>query len=334
MGTFATDTIYSNSKMLADLFDQGEIAGRIAGKKELLFQMMETNISRDIRQMAPHDTLSFYLVSAGERYRRISLGATQEYCEVLINFLRGEKYNGLEIDSVVTPVALNAVEKSIAEFYADEDVVRELSQAIADQISGNFPIGKVLRGEVSQNSEWLQKEVRDLLSTNLGGTVSTDVGEKIIQNIDIFIHSAAGKLIVSSISKILATGAGSMLLAKMAVIVGHVVVSSAFHTMIVAAIKKVGVTVLVKTAVAKALVAVLVLLGISTTIPIWMIVLPIIVALLHHEYKHLPKKLADEVPSQVTQVLRGKFDEMNRQITEALVKGAFDDFVSESILHK
>ena len=283
--------------------------------------------------MAPYETLSFNLMSSGKRYRRISLSATQEYCEVLIKFLRGEKYNGFEIDSVVTPVALTAVEKSIAKFYADESVVRELSQAITDQISGNSPIGRIVRGEVSQNSGWLQKEARDLLSTNLGGTISTDVGEKLAQNIDFFIHSTAGNVLVSSLSKLLATGAGKVLLAKMAVIVGHVVVSSAFQTVMVAAVKKVGVTVLVKTAVGKAIIAVLALLGISTAIPVIFIVLPIIVGLLVYEYKHLPEKLAKEVPSQVTQVLRGKFDEMNQQITEALVNGVFDEFVSKSESH-
>lgn len=257
------------------------------------------------------------------------------YCSVLIRFLRGEKYDGFDIDSVVTPIALNAVEKSIVKFYADEAVIRELSQAITDQISGNSPIGRIVRGEVSQNTKWLQKEVRDLISTNLGGTISTDVGEKIIQNVDVFIHSTAGNLIVSSLSKLLATSAGSMLLAKMAVIVGHVVVSSAFHTMMVAAIKKIGVTVLVKTAVAKAIVAVLALIGISSiAIPIWVIVLPIMAVLLDHEYKHLPEKLATEVPREVTQVLRGKFDEMNQQITEALVNGVFDEILSESITLK
>ena len=41
--TYTTDPL---SKTVTDLLDKGEIARRIAGKKELLFQMMETRFER------------------------------------------------------------------------------------------------------------------------------------------------------------------------------------------------------------------------------------------------------------------------------------------------
>lgn len=311
--------------VIPSLVDRKKIAERLASKKELLFQKIKFNTYYAIKHLEPSEVLSFYLTKNGTTVKTMRLEALLEYCKVLFSFLRGNSFNGKQIESFVTPKALEAVEKSIVEFYSDDRVIQEFATGLGEELSGDSLIGKVLRGEIQKEADWLKGETIALMRSNFGGTLSTEMAQNLVHSVHVFAESAAGKALVSATSKVLATGAGKMLAAKLAVVISHTFASSAFHAAIVAGVKKVGVTVIVKTAIGKAIIALLALLGITATIPLVYIILPIIGVVIAYEYNKLPEKLADKVPDEVVASLRPKFTELNETITSSLLDGVLNN---------
>lgn len=318
--------------IIVTLINRQQVADRLVSKKELLFEKIRSNTYYAIKYLEPPEVLSFYLTKNGKTVRTIRLEASLEYCKLLFHFLKGNNYNGNQIESFVTPKALEAVEKSIVEFYSDDSVIQEFAMGIADEIEGDTLIGKVLRGELDKETEWLKGEVLSLVRNNFGGTISTQMAENFVHHIHVFAQSSAGKALISAISKVLATGAGKMLVSKMAVIVGHAVASSAFHAAIITGVRKVGVTVLVKTAIGKAIIALLALLGVTASIPLVYIILPIIAIIIAYEYNKLPEKLANKVPGEVVAELRPKFTELNEEITKSLLNGVVPTLLSQKAM--
>jgi phosphate/sulfate permease len=90
-------------------------------------------------------------------------------------------------------------------------------------------------------------------------------------------------------------------------------VASSAKTTIITIIKKVGIGVLIKTAVGKALVALLAAVGIAH-VPLAWIILPLIAAFLAHEYFTFPKKLAKKLPSEMRYAMSLRFGELNEKI--------------------
>lgn len=313
---------------IASVMDRKRIAERLASKNELLFEKIRSNTYSAIRRLEPSEVLSFYLTKNGSKVKTLRMEASLEYCKVLLSFMRGKSFNGKEIESFVTPKALEAVEKSIVEFYSDDEVIQEFAAGIEEELSGNSLVGRLLRGEIQGEAEWLKGETLSLVRSNFGGTMSTEMAQNLVHTVHVFAESAAGKALISTTSKVLATGAGKMLVSKMAVVISHTVASSAFHAAIVTGVKKVGVTVLVKTAIGKAIIALLALLGITATIPLAYIILPIIAVIIAYEYNKLPEKLADKVPGEVVASLRPKFKELNEEITVALVNGVLNNIAN------
>jgi hypothetical protein len=75
---------------------------------------------------------------------------------------------------------------------------------------------------------------------------------------------------------------------------------------------------LIKTAVGKALFALLALIGISG-IPIAWIIIPIIAGILIYEYNTFPEKLADKIPSSVADNINSNFQGLNNTIVQEMV---------------
>jgi hypothetical protein len=221
---------------------------------------------------------------------------------------------------------MSTIEKSIADFYATPEVTGEMASAIAERFEMVSGAATVVRDEVSGNARWLGKEMSDLLRTGFHENVSSGMAISLGQTVHQFIGSAAGKAMLSTMTKAMAGGMGKVLVTKIASIVASVVGSSAFHTAVVAVVKKIGLTVLVKTVVGKAIIALLALLGISTTVPIAWIILPLIAGLLVWEYKTFPEKLANKVPGEVVTAIRSKFDQLNESVSASVIESVYKQF--------
>lgn len=131
------------------------------------------------------------------------------------------------------------------------------------------------------------------------------------------------------VSKILTTSAGKVMLMQIIrMSVQKVAASAALKMAIYAAIKKVGIGLVVKTVAAKAILALLALVGISG-IPIAWVILPILGVMLVRDYKNFPAKLAQEVPSSITSGIKEKFDVMNTAILEDMIKESWDNLITE-----
>lgn len=116
----------------------------------------------------------------------------------------------------------------------------------------------------------------------------------------------------------MSTGLGVLLAKQIAIVVAKAMASTVFKSVIFAAIKKVGIAIIIKTAVGKVLLSLLALVGISG-IPVAWIILPLIGAMLYHDYKNFPQKLARKVPNEVSAGILRDFKNINNGILKEMV---------------
>ena len=313
-----------------EMIDSKAVAARVANHKQVLFQKIRDDLYTALSGMEPHETLSFYLTSGGVRCKTVTLSASLEYCGVLIAFMQSKKHQGYDVDSFVTPIAMQVVEKAIAGFYATPEVAEELATALTNQLAVLTKVQETVRSELAGQQKWIGKEMGGLLKTNLGEVITSEMAEKLAYNVHAFVQTSAGKTLLTTLGKLLASGTGKILVTKIAIVVGQVVASAAFQTAMIAIVKKIGITVLVKTAIGKAIIAVLAILGISTSIPIVWIIAPLIIGFLAYGYVHLSAKTCRQgFRARLVDVLDGKFEGINDQIIKEIISGIFSHLMSD-----
>jgi hypothetical protein len=318
------------SDVLSQLTDTNAVASMIASDKERLFSLIKSKVHNTISNLTPEKSLSFSLLRQEKIIRTVSFSlASPEYIKILYHYMRKQQYEGMEIDSAVTPVAVNAVEQAIIEFYSGEKTVQAVTQTITESIQGNGLIGRVVRNEVGNNQEWLIREIKIYFQKHAAHSLAGDTIDAIAGRIAIFFHTAVGKSLLAALGKFMATSAGKMLAYKLAGVVAHVVASAAFKTAIVAVIKKIGVSILIKTVVGKVILLILASIGI-TGIPIFWIIAPIIAGILVYEYIHFPAKIAEKVSLEAEKSLRLEFDALNISVVQELIQATWKQIVDEA----
>lgn len=318
--------MYSGDADLSFLINPKSVADEIAKNRELLKSKISSKIYHAISSMEPSKCLSFRLMKNDTMVREVSLKASVEYVEVLIGYMKSNKYNGYEVESCITPVALKATETAIIDFYTS-DIVREaISVQIVEQLKNSKIIKVAMNNEINANKQWLKHEINTLLAGESASSIAGNVIEKMSDNIMSFLSSTAGHNLLALIGKLMATTTGKIMLKELGVIISKAIATEAFKSVLLVAIKKVGVGILVKTAVGKAIVALLALVGISG-IPIAWIILPIIAGILIYEYNNFPENLAEKIPSSIAESIGKDFGKMNDMVAKDIVKVVMDNFV-------
>lgn len=303
-------------------FDPKRVEEAIAEHKCQLLDALESAVGSTLGNLTPSEALTIRLVSGESTLRRIAPGATIEYARALLAFMRQREFNGCEVDSAVTPVVLDVVEKQVIAFYSSHDVTEAIIAGIVEQVHGMSDPTDAIRSEIRENLDWLRKEYTALTvdsSYSLAGTL-IDVSAHHIQE---FLSSATGKVIVAGIVKAMSTTWGKIALQRLlTAVIQKVMASAALKSAILTTIKKVGIGILIKTAIGKALVALLAAVGIAH-VPIAWVILPIIGVFLAHEYFTFPRKLAERVPSAIRNAMNDRFGELNERITLAATHAIF-----------
>lgn len=270
---------FLNPQQLADIIekDKDELAARI-----------KTKVRERILNTDPATCISFELYSGKNYQRRVDLEASLEYAKVLIAFMREKEYEGSRVESKITPIALQAAEDAIIEFYSSEKIQNAVANELTRQIQENKIIQTALKADLSKDKEWLTHEFNTILAGNAGHSIAGQSIDTVAASLSHFFSSAVGKSLLVSMGKIMGTQMGHVLMRYIATAVSKALASTAFRSAIVAAIKKIGVGILIKTIVGKAIIALLALVGISG-IPVAWLLLPIIAGVLYYEYKHFPE---------------------------------------------
>ena len=302
-------------------------AEAVAKDNERLFALVQSKVSQAIISLSPAHALSFRLINGEIEERIVEFDlVSSEYIKVMFNYLSGKKYLEWEIDSVVTPIAIKATEEAIVEFYSDEATAQIVSQSLATQIKGNDLLGQVLRGEIGNNATWLQTEIRTYIKDTGVHSIAGDAIDTVVGQIAGFFHSEIGKAIMVTVSKFLTTSMGKVIVSKIVLMISEVMATAAFKSAIVTAVKKVGVSVLIKTAVGKAIFTFLAFVGLSG-IPMFWIFAAIIAGILVYEYKTFPEKIAVKVSVGCTDAIRSEFGALNRDVIKGLVASFWQQII-------
>jgi len=103
--------------------------------------------------------------------------------------------------------------------------------------------------------------------------------------------------------------------------------SVALRTALLSTIRKAGVAILIKTAIGKALLVLLAVVGLAH-VPAVLIVLPILSGFLVYEYNTFPEKLAKRIPDEVVGIVDTKFGNISDEIAPNLTSAILAEFVS------
>ncbi|MEM6343405.1 MAG: hypothetical protein AAF927_05975 [Bacteroidota bacterium] len=314
------------STFLNSVIDYREIAQAIEADKSALGYEIRRKIRFALMDLEPSTCLSFRLVKNGTFKREVQLSASLEYAQVLIAYMREDKYEGYAIESSVTPVVLKATEQAIVGFYSGEEVQEKISEGISNQIRQSRIIKDILAKDIKANQTWLKHEIKTLLADESASSIAGRMIDSVSDSIVSFLSSTMGQNLMAAIGKFMATGMGKILMQQIGIVVAKALASGVLKSVILMAIKKIGVGILIKTVVGKAIIALLALVGI-TGIPLAWIIIPIIAGVLIYEYNSFPEKLAEKIPNSVAANINSNFESLNNTVVEEIVSVITGDLV-------
>ncbi|MBK8563552.1 MAG: hypothetical protein IPN76_09445 [Saprospiraceae bacterium] len=316
------------SVFLNNVIGYKEIAKTLEGDKYNLANKIHLKTSWALRKIEPSKCLSFQLYRGDVYVKEVKLSASIDYVRVLIAYMKEVKFEGYTIESCVTPIALKATEEAIVEFYSDEEIRGKITEGVTNQIRNSKIIKGLIQKDISTNQAWLKHEVKTLLAGESASSLAGDLINTMSNSISQFLSSTVGQQLLAAIGKFMATGMGKLLLKQISVVVAKALAAGVFKSAILLAIKKIGVGILIKTVVGKAILALLALIGISG-IPIAWIIIPIIAGILVYEYNSFPEKLADKIPKSIASNIRNNFEELNNTVVQEIVKVISNELVNQ-----
>jgi hypothetical protein len=317
-----------NSFDFEDLFDSKKLAEVIAKDKNELAVKIKEKVRSRIGNLEPASCISFQLYDGSTLIRNVNLEASKEYARVLIAFMNENTYNSYRIESQITPVALKAAEEAILEFYSGEKVQNAISKEITRQLEESQIIQTALKADLQGNNEWLKHEFNTIIAGQAGHSLAGQSIDALASSMTHFFSTAVGKAILLSIGKMMGTQMGHMLLRYIAMAVSKAMATTAFRAAVVTAIKKIGIGILIKTIIGKAIIALLAMVGISG-IPVLWLILPIIAGVLYFEYTNFPTKLSEKLPDSISDGIISNFDTLNLDVSNNIVAGVAKELIDE-----
>jgi hypothetical protein len=279
-------------------------------QEELLGSVLRRRLTDALGHMEPRDAWSVRTMPDGHVYRLGDRG----YAGAFIALVRHGTWRGKPVDSGVTPVVTTAIETSLLDFYREPAVQTALCVELDKQLTGHAVLGEAVQQEVADTVSFAAREVRDLLGDDVARTVALD---RVTDTVSSFFASAAGHQALTLVGKAMATGAGKAVLAKMSMALAHAAATGALQSGVVAVVKKVGVTALLKTTVGKAALA---LVFGGAAVPVEAITAAVVAVLIPYQWKKLPEKLARTIPDQILPALSGGWSNVHSSVVPVLVR--------------
>jgi hypothetical protein len=250
------------------------------------------------------------------------------YFSVLKDFCFGGRHDGHSLDSALTDPIINIVVEIYQKLFSDN----------ADALS------KALTAAVAKDQAFA-KALRESLEDSLRGTIPATTKDLIMENgtREIISHtqnalqsqtmSSAMDVVGTTVAKVAGSAISTPIVAKIAVTLAHnlaatlavqvkavvakLLASGALKTILVGKLKTVlAGTLLV--GIAQTISAKLAAAGIAVGpgAAIAVIIIPALAWFMRHEYKSLPKKLSNKVPSKVADELSGQYNSVNLTVVE------------------
>lgn len=230
-----------------------------------------------------------------------------------------------DIDSCLTKPITDKVSETLCSFYQGE--TNEISQYVQEAILEDETLRKVFRDDVlgalvaKHISKEAKKQIIDLIMESLrenAGDITSVVGQK--------VSIVAGKAVALSanipISKAIASKIAILIGSQLKYFLAKALAAPAIKAIIVPVVKKVVIVGIVagfvKLIAAKT--------GASVGAVVAVILIPIILWWIRHEWQNFPENLGGKVARKVREELSGNYRSMNMDILEGLP----EDFMNRS----
>lgn len=305
-------------------FDTEAVRLAIESQKDHLFTQIRQNLRSKLLDLSPAEALSFLHMSGEVTVRELSPALSKEYAGTLIAFCRGKKYEAFDLDSAVTPVVTAEIERTLIEVFSGEKMGQAIGEAILSELNRCALGAQSVRNELRQQQKMLGNEIAVIAHQTTAHSLAGQVIDIGVQHVQDFMASAMGKQLMFAIGQILSTTAGKVMVAQLVkIVVAKVMASVALQTALLSIVRKVGVGILIKTAIGKALIGLLAVVGLAHVPAVW-IILPILGAFLAYEYHAFPEKLADKIPQAAVDIIAEKFllisDSIARKVVERVLQ--------------
>lgn len=301
-------------------------------QKQSFLNMVSNDIRTYLENSTPNKCLTIIEEDIYSGYKYYYPEVTLKYFTVLSKFCLNSKCNGNKLDSALTSPIIDAVVTRYQKLFAKN----------ADEI-GKFLTAAITKDKVFESA------LKESLESSLTGTIPAATKDLIMQNVtrEIVTHtqnalqtqaaSSAMDVVGTTVAKVAGSAVSSPIVAKIAIALAHnlattlaaqvkivlakLLASGALKTVLVGKLKAVlAGTLLV--AIAQTISAKLAAFGIAIGpgAAIAIIVLPVLALFMRYEYKSLPKKLADKVPTKVIEELNGQYKSVNLTVIDNVYK--------------
>ncbi|MBP2324793.1 hypothetical protein JOF56_005178 [Kibdelosporangium banguiense] len=288
---------------LKQSIDRDPLLARLGERRSELREEIATEIRGRIAGLSTLELLTLTTASGQTLPPKVSAS----YAGQLAKYLRSPD-SGLS--SRVETVTQEAVVAAALRFYQSDDVVDDLSEHLGRQIVQRADIQALLAKELSAVGKMIGREGKDFLAVAGKNTGS----QALQQAVSSALHTSVGSALAALVAKALTLPVVKVAIAKA---LAAALASAAFQKLVLIAAKKVGVTVIVQMILVK-------LLGVSSAGLLGIVVLPVIAAILYHEYRQFPAKVGNQVAEAVSARIAESGDELDDAVVGAYLDSALD----------
>lgn len=283
--------------------------------------------ARSVLQNSKASRIMTFVTPTGRRYAPAwDLDDAPDYAKAVWCFVREKPMNGAQLDSAITQDIVDAIEEAVTKTFNSD----KAASVVADTLARAGASAGAVRKEMRNDAAWVSREIVALSGVSPAAAVSDQISDIAAQQASDLLNTTAGKALLATIAQVAASTVGKVVIMKMIQTSAIAITkSTAAKAAVGAALKKVGIVLIVKAVIVKAVAAMAPGL-LTIKIPIFWILAPIVAFFVHHEMKNMPSKLAEKVPPQVGARIEASFPEMARSFAQMLLAQAVVDVAKQA----
>ena len=293
----------------------------IAAEKDTIITSIRRGIDEYIKTKDPADCLELVKLDAnGKVTEWLPMRARRRYASALIAFVRKERFEGVALDSGLTPPISNLVAEIFASKLGKEaDNISK--QIIPLLVSSDRFLSSLSTALMAAFSSPIPKMIQGKVGALLTSKLTTVLAQTIDTSSSATIKASIAKVAAASVASPIAVKISASLLVSLGTALKPIIVkllaSTAFKAAIAAKVKAIVVGALFA-AFAK---IIGVKLGLTAGAAFVWLLIPVVVAWLAYEYSKFPEKLAESVSSSVAETMDNGFRDTSRSIAESIIEG-------------
>ncbi|GGM72457.1 hypothetical protein GCM10010106_18550 [Thermopolyspora flexuosa] len=300
------------AERVTEQVDIDALVARLGTRKDELRALVSRRVYTEIRSRDTSELLTLQ-VTEGDRTRTLSPSPTPEYAAHLFRYMRGQ--GGSKISCKLEEIVEKAVTDAVTEFYQSEETLQTLLDGLADQLRNRAEIHRILEEELRKTGAYARGQIKDALDISERTTVAEQLADQLGQGVvNVVQETAVGGALAALLAKALAIPAVKVAMMKA---LSTVLASAAFKKILLVVGKKLGVALFVKLALVK-------IVGVRAGAMTAVIVIPIVIWFLVHQWQTFPEKVAGKVSKEVADKLVAENDTLAKRIATAFVAAALE----------